>query len=717
MVPLEAPEALEDSGEETSVAEALGLAEPNEDSGRTEIAFIDFRIADIQQYVHGLPGNVEIILIDHESDGVAQIAAALAGRDGIDAIHILSHGHEGKLALGNGNLTLSSMGAGHADALAEIGASLADQADILVYGCNFTSGAEGMAAAEMLAELTGADVAASIDDTGHADLGGDWDLETEVGTVSTASISAEAWEGILAPFTISVSGAPTVTGGTGVGAVALWENAGTFGSGNIDLRATVLEATPGAVVNFATSGDDAQIQLNSVGEVRVVWEIFENGTSQTVRFQGDLSFTVQDLDGDGTGPETNETIAADFDGLTSYTVDDATSLVISTVDGALRASGTKNVTAADQDAWITYNWTGVSRVEAVYVAYNSAGRFFDHDGDNDLVFSNPQTTSAPEQPILDLDTTDTVEDFSTVYVPGAAAVSLSESGIDITDSDSTQMSSAVVALTNAIAGDALTINGTAVTASATGTISGTSISYTVSGDGNTITLSGADSVLNYESALDQIGFSSTSSSYGSRVIEIQVVDDTTYASEIQKATIQVVKDTDGDGVADVEDIDDDNDGILDSVENGTSAGISGTWADAGGNVYTSTYNGNPITLSLTATGSASISDFSNSTMTTDNSDWFAEPTLIPGATDFQILLSWDTTPEIGLTDIDLPGDDKGSGTLTIDFGQEVQNPILNIERMGGGNVTDHDVYYSNGVEFTLTTPDIILRRLAGTDHL
>ena len=716
MVPLEAPEGTDGSEEDISFAEALRVAGSNEDSGKQEVVFIDFRVANVQQYVHGLPGNVEFILIDQESDGVAQIAAALDGREGIDAIHILSHGHEGKLALGNGNLTLSSMGAGHADALAEIGASLADQADILVYGCNFTGGAEGLAAAAMLAELTGADVAASIDDTGHADLGGDWDLETEVGTVSTASISAEAWEGILAPFTISVSGAPTVTGGTGVGAVALWENAGTFGSDNIDLRATVLEATPGAVVNFATSGDDAQIQLNSVGEVRVVWEIFENGTSQTVRFQGDLSFTVQDLDGDGTGPETNETIAADFDGLTSYTVDDATSLVISTVDGTLRASGTANVTAADQDAWITYNWTGVSRVEAVYVAYNNAGRFFDHDGDNDLVFSNPVTTSSPEQPVLDLDTTESVQDFSTVYASGAAAIALSDSGIDITDSDSTQMSSAVISLTNAVAGDALTINGTAVTASATGTISGTSITYTVSGDANTITLSGADSVVNYEAALDQIGFSSTSTNYGGRVIEIQVVDDTTFASETQTTIIQVAKDTDGDGVADIVDIDDDNDGILDSAEVGVSAGITGSWTDAGGGVYTSSYNGTPISVTFGTPSPTEVRSFSTGTMTSDNPSWFYESGLIPGADDLQISLVWDNDPEIVESpDIDLPGDDKGTGTMTIDFGQVVVNPILNIERLGGGALIGN-IYTRNGVEFTVTTPGVALQRLAGTDH-
>ena len=44
-------------------------------------------------------------------------------------------------------------------------------------------GEEGQTLADTLAELTGADVAASTDPTGQASLGGDWELEHQVGTV------------------------------------------------------------------------------------------------------------------------------------------------------------------------------------------------------------------------------------------------------------------------------------------------------------------------------------------------------------------------------------------------------------------------------------------------------------------------------------------------------------------------------------------------------
>ncbi len=56
----------------------------------------------------------------------------------------------------------------------------------------------------MLAEMTGADIAASDDLTGHADLGGDWVLETKVGQIETLEVVAEGWDGVLAPPEVTV---------------------------------------------------------------------------------------------------------------------------------------------------------------------------------------------------------------------------------------------------------------------------------------------------------------------------------------------------------------------------------------------------------------------------------------------------------------------------------------------------------------------------------
>ena len=83
----------------------------------------------------------------------------------VQAIHIVSHGAQGKLYLGNSVITGNTL-ANHGSALATIGDSLSAQGDILLYGCEVAGGAAGQPFIQQLAAYTRADVAASINDTG-----------------------------------------------------------------------------------------------------------------------------------------------------------------------------------------------------------------------------------------------------------------------------------------------------------------------------------------------------------------------------------------------------------------------------------------------------------------------------------------------------------------------------------------------------------------------
>ena len=179
---------------------------------RREIAFVDASVSDVQGLLASL-GSVEVVVLDVTRDGVAQIAQTLEGRSGIDAIHILSHGSEGRLTLGTAVLDAASMQGAYAGTLATIGTSLSSSADILIYGCDFAAGEVGIEAASILSEITGADVAASVDGTGHAEFGGDWDLESKIGAVDTAALVATDWHGLLAPgVTTPMLVAQTTTG-------------------------------------------------------------------------------------------------------------------------------------------------------------------------------------------------------------------------------------------------------------------------------------------------------------------------------------------------------------------------------------------------------------------------------------------------------------------------------------------------------------------------
>ena len=51
--------------------------------------FIDSRVPGWQALAAALPSGSEWLLVDGESNGLAQVAAALAGRSGLQAVHIV----------------------------------------------------------------------------------------------------------------------------------------------------------------------------------------------------------------------------------------------------------------------------------------------------------------------------------------------------------------------------------------------------------------------------------------------------------------------------------------------------------------------------------------------------------------------------------------------------------------------------------------------------
>ncbi|MBF0158153.1 MAG: DUF4347 domain-containing protein [Magnetococcales bacterium] len=159
----------------------------------TAVAVIDTALTDYQSLVASLPPELEIILLDPHQDGLSQLASALTGRSGIDAIHLFSHGAPGSLQLGSTTLTTANL-ARYATALSTIGSSLTPDGDLLLYGCNVAAGDTGLAFINALAQSTSADVAASDDLTGQ---GGDWLLEQHRGTVTAATFTPR-YSGALA---------------------------------------------------------------------------------------------------------------------------------------------------------------------------------------------------------------------------------------------------------------------------------------------------------------------------------------------------------------------------------------------------------------------------------------------------------------------------------------------------------------------------------------
>ncbi|MCA9070044.1 MAG: DUF4347 domain-containing protein, partial [Planctomycetaceae bacterium] len=153
-----------------------------------ELVFIDGAVEDSDQLVRdllsqqGVDREIEVILLDGERNGIEQIAEVLGQREELDAVHFVSHGNDHSVKLGN--TWLDSQTLVENQALIESWShALTTNADLLFYGCDLASSKAGVALLVDIQEATGADVAASTDDTGYALFGGNWDFEYTTGTI------------------------------------------------------------------------------------------------------------------------------------------------------------------------------------------------------------------------------------------------------------------------------------------------------------------------------------------------------------------------------------------------------------------------------------------------------------------------------------------------------------------------------------------------------
>lgn len=184
-------------------------ADPSKDGGKKEVVFIDTSVADYKTLEAAVKPGIEIEEVDGTQSGLAQIAKWAESHTGYDSISILSHGAEASVRIGTDTLTDAKLSDATVQAeLAEIGHSLNDGADLLLYGCDVAKGDDGQQFITDLAAAIGADVAASGNVTG---MDGDWTLEKATGSVAAGQMDAV----ILATFAhdlafpLSITNMPT----------------------------------------------------------------------------------------------------------------------------------------------------------------------------------------------------------------------------------------------------------------------------------------------------------------------------------------------------------------------------------------------------------------------------------------------------------------------------------------------------------------------------
>jgi len=147
-----------------------------------QLVVIDPSVVNYQSLVDQLGTSYCYLLLSADSDGVTQLADYVSANPGFDAIHLISHGSPGLVALGSASLSEATL-SGYTAQLNQIGAGLKAGGNLLIYGCDVAQGAVGQQFVAEMARMTRLDLAASTNKTGAS---GDWILEYSFGDVANA---------------------------------------------------------------------------------------------------------------------------------------------------------------------------------------------------------------------------------------------------------------------------------------------------------------------------------------------------------------------------------------------------------------------------------------------------------------------------------------------------------------------------------------------------
>jgi uncharacterized protein DUF4347/parallel beta helix pectate lyase-like protein len=252
-----------------------------------ELIVIDSAVMDAESIIDDLDSNTDVIMIDGDSEliGLEQINAWLKdnGDEPYDSISLISHSNEGYLIL-DGEVIDSSNVAEYQAKLAELGSYLSEDGDVMLYGCNLAESVEGQQLVETISEYTGADVAASTNDTTNAD-DGDWTLEYNEGIISAANLNVNGYNYYLDSYIVTTNTDVTDTE-----------------DGVLSLREAVTDANShaGSVITFDLSADNEVIAL----------------TQANIDITADMTIDGDNADGSGT----DVTVQVQTPGITTFRV-------------------------------------------------------------------------------------------------------------------------------------------------------------------------------------------------------------------------------------------------------------------------------------------------------------------------------------------------------------------------------------------------------------
>lgn len=203
-------DAEQDSDGDSPVALDGGAVAADADAPQRDLVIINSSVQNKEQIVEALGENTDVLYLEAGTDPLDAINDFLDANGDVkySAIHIVSHGNAGYFVL-NGQIIDADAVMSDPASWANIGQHMTADGDIMIYGCNVAGSLDGEMLISNIANLTGADVAASVDDTG---VHGDWDLEYSVGVIDNPFLDVSDYQYSLETYEVTCDGNVSTSG-------------------------------------------------------------------------------------------------------------------------------------------------------------------------------------------------------------------------------------------------------------------------------------------------------------------------------------------------------------------------------------------------------------------------------------------------------------------------------------------------------------------------
>lgn len=250
------------------------------------LVVIDARVADAQGLIGSLPSNASVRVVDTNESGIAAIGAELA-KGQFDTVHIISHGTPGEFELGSDKINNTTLN-DQSSSVANWSEHLTADADILLYGCDVAQGESGQAFINQLAQITDADVAASVDPTGAESRGGNWVLEAATGAIEAKALDIGSYDALLAATNITDANAATPRTTPEDTSIAISGISITDADNPANM--TVRVQTTGGVSDIVLSGTTISLGTNHSSDFTITGSLANiNATLASLTFTNELN--------------------------------------------------------------------------------------------------------------------------------------------------------------------------------------------------------------------------------------------------------------------------------------------------------------------------------------------------------------------------------------------------------------------------------------------